>query len=1408
MGIYDDLDADTRQQSVDDERDQRETRRRTARSEQSERVSSIRAEYPWLTPGAAASLAKAGHDSKSRATREAARRAAERKKKKGFGWHSIGDVIGGVGDWVAPEKVEDVIGSSVGVASRASKATARGAFTGLQAGQEQIASTFRFLVKNSKIQPKDENGEPALKSENDAMFSNSTTAGIALAKAARGEEVDLGTGFFPGGAVAEEQRVRARAELSLPGPNGPGSRMAVTPGRLLAYTVTEPGTREFNWTSGLVDAAFVLSTDPSNLVLGKAGKLREGRKLIDPSVAGGIANATRRTAITERAAAYLDGPDGRKVVDFLAKEQSPYRIYKAMGDKISAEEAADLARLADPTAITDYIRPKLGTSIRAKPYLANAVTRQIKPVDGYSAYLPESISKRIDGVRLLHTMPGHHVDPHNSTDVAVQMERAAHNAKLGPEKAEEYFNLAANARGPIGRFNAVNQVQSDIAKTLLNNGASKKTADGLTRMYQSYMESASAYFTDEIGHNVPVLGSIIRGQDYVLPTPHLYSEYINRAIPLPDARAIRRATSKYGRMLNHVALEDARRPIPTALLDFVFQDAWKPLQLIRGAWTIRVVGEEQVRMAMAGQASVINHPIQAIAWAVQRRGGRDVLGEGFDATDDAADFARALTRRGDNWRDRVSMYGQVSSRRGGKGYGAAGGNELAKLHADPITRRLVAGLGDGDGVATITGNPIVDVKEWFWSGAGQKFRKEMGEAAGRDQLLTSRAVADDLIDSMMKRVQAKTQGRADLLEAVGYGTLDGAPVFTKTNRGLRAAAQLNDHIDELGLQGIGPQTYLGELTRRNKGGVASDIGLDRAVDSLFNVFMSRPTNFLSRSPSFRQSYWQRIEELLPAMDEAAQSAALDAARKAGLPAKTSKRIESMVQRKVVGELDLDDADIIAKAFGLDETKKLLYDLTQKSQFFDVTRHIFPFGEAWGEVLKVWASIIAKRPQSIRKAQMTINGARGSGFFTTDENGEEVFNYPFTDKITEWRTGVPVQFQGSAKGLNIFSNNPLIPGFGPAVQIPASYFIPRKSSWNVVRDMVLPFGEDRLEGGALESFLPAWVQKFRQADKTPFGREDQRIWNNTWMEAHRHLRNKHGEWSAEKLDAEATKAANRLYVLRGMAQFFAPSAPTPEFLAQDKDGRLTTAFKLTEEYRKLVDADVKNGTDSAVEVFLSTYGPDALEYMQGKSQGGGPMSAKALDWVNDNNRFVKRYPDTYQFFAPQDEGFNYDAYTQLIRNGTIKPLSEREFVELANNRVAAMIYRQAVEATDGDEADAEQKAWRAEVRGELIRKYPGYNPDAGFTTKIPQQIRELERAVSEPGVRDEPVARGIRQYLELRREAVVEARDRGRSTFKTSQDTADLRDWLREWGNDLTEKYPAFGEVFERVFVRELGREDD
>lgn len=1418
------------QQQVDNEREQRRAARPLA--SQARRLEIIRQEYPWLTTPAAMSLAKSNMGVRSGAARELARRAKDRKVKKSGGWFkSVGDTIGNIGDFVAPEAVEDAIGKALGMQAKPAKAAVRGATAASLVGQEATAATARQAVKYNAQLTRDTQGfipsaldtidfdvesvsqrresATALLDEygeaDASKLLSTTTLGVIADKFSQGKPIDLGTGWLPGGEVAEEQRRRARADLSI-GDTG----SAATIGRLIAYEYTEPGTTAYNLMSGFIDGVAAIKLDPVAAGLGELGALRQARRLIDPSAAG-MLQGLRRGVVSEFAEKYIASPDGRKLLAKLADEPSAAKVFKLFGGKISAEEAADIARLNTPAHIADYLAPKLGTSIREKPFFAaNPVSRVVKPVDGFSAYVPEAIKKRIDGVRLFHTMPGHHVDPNDPTDVAVNLQRFAHNAKLGPEFADELFNRAATARGPIAQFNVVAGAMSDAAKTM---GVDNAAANKLTRMWQNASADITKYFTNDVGENVPVLGAVVNGVDSALPTPHLFLEYINRAIPLPDARAIRRATSRYGRVLNHMGGANGRTPVPVAMLDFVFQDVWKPMQLLRGAWTVRVVGEEQIRMGAHGKTSLFNHPIQHIAWAVGRKGGNDAIGNEWDALDDLSEFARAQSFRGGEWRDRVRRVGRTNVYRGMPTYVPSWADELALLHADPIAARVAGGLRDGDSMtAARTGDAIEDVKNWFWGGAGQKFRKDIAEANGRQDLLTNRGVADDLIDSYWRRIQIKTAGNVELVEAIGAGAYSSVPMFTRTARGYTATEALSERLAGLAAEGRSPTTVVSEITRRIREGSTADMRIEPAVDAMFNALMSRPTNFLSRSPAFREYYWQRLEELMPSLDPAAQANVLATAREANLGKAALKRMEKRAGG-AGGDLTLEDADVIAKAYGLDSTKKLLYDMSEKSQFFDITRHIFPFGEAWKEVLGVWAKTVATRPQVARRAQVGIQGALGAGFFHPNEDGELMFSYPGTGWIQRQATGLPMgDFEGRVASLNLMGDNPLVPGFGPAIQILAGPLLQNKPGVEWLRKMVLPYGDAELDNGLIESFFPPWVQKLRQTGWFPGGRDDDRLWANTVMEVAMVLNNERGGFDTwQDAESAAQPVAARLYFLRGIAQFAAPSAPSPQFQTHDADGRLLLTDLLAKEWRKLADEDRKNNTDTAVSTFLAIYGKDALLFMQPKSQGSSdvPLSPEGAEWARRNAKFARKYPDTYALFAPKSEDgmLDYEAYTKAIKDGTIEPLTFREWFELGQHRVASMIYRNYTKQI-GDKPTDEQQAWLRDLKDKLVEKYPGYNPDSRAAGKTQPRIRELRSAIKDAPIKGTPVAEGIRKYLAARDQAEAEAKNRGLAGFGGAKSARDLRDWLRNGASVLSRKYKGFDEVYSRVFEREFETDDE
>ena len=125
--------------------------------------------------------------------------------------------------------------------------------------------------------------------------------------------------------------------------------------------------------------------------------------------------------------------------------------------------------------------------------------------------------------------------------------------------------------------------------------------------------------------------------------------------------------------------------------------------------------------------------------------------------------------------------------------------------------------------------------------------------------------------------------------------------------------------------------------------------------------------------------------------------------------KTIKRMENIPAAKD-GIADAELIEIMAKGYGVDTTKKLLYDITEQRRFWETSRWLFPFGNAYQEVLTTWIGIMKANPQVAARTGTIWDGASqendtfgptGKGiFYKNPINGQVVFNYPGTGLIQD------------------------------------------------------------------------------------------------------------------------------------------------------------------------------------------------------------------------------------------------------------------------------------------------------------------------------------------------------------------------------------------------------------------------
>lgn len=1249
--------------------------------------------------------------------------------------------------------------------------------------------------------------------------------GIAATQLAAGQKVEAGSGWFANTetGLGQEQKRRAIAAAGIRNKRGEITS-GWTIGRSIADVVAEPGTTPYNILSGLIDAPAAVKLDPSAAAL-------KGRTL-SPTLRAlkkdGLIDGARKTILPEKVADLLDhSAFGQKLKETVAAEGNTYRISKLFNGQLDNNPAA-LAALANTTTEDEaalVLRGVLGADVATVPKTELSKRRVTRLIPGAPDEAALAHRQRVEiGHRRIEW------DDPSGAIKALDSFQAMAKVPEAERLANNDMFIRALSGPSTGRLPALEATASSVKSALVAGGADDATARTLSTLFQSSIEDARQFTAGTITGDDLLPGLVINGDGVGIKSPFLYNEFLSHGVTLPDPRELSDAV-RWIKTLNHPLAKGT-----TATVDKAF-GLWRSAAVLRPAYFLRVGGESQARMAGADYKSLLNHPIDYIMRLVTDKKGNsmpdltgsplvdnEIIQGGLNRTRGSQvgrtpgvtmkDRARLTVARDDPklvrnaWRD----------------------HELSRLHHDPLGRQLArlrrtgnsAALDDeipevatfdsfDEGVRTAvldaTGRgpnyqSVDDLKQSFWDGPLSGLRRDLQKMDEDAPILASRETSDAYVDQINQWLDDFTRNDDRLLEFVHRGPR------VNTNR------RASEAIDELIETGNHPAMVVGSRTLIDE--AADRSHYDRFVDTMFDWIATRPENRFAREPVLGEAYWRAVERMLPALDDADKAWAIKLAEDAKAP-DVVKRLQDRAKVAFDGErLPKEQVNLVAAHEAADAAKKMFYDMATKAKWADAMRLVFPFAEPWKEALTVWGRILQDNPAVVRRLDQTIQGARGSGFFQKDPaTGEEMFVYPGSAFISKTLVGAPIPIKGSVAGLNLFGSNPVMPGFGPAVQVAANALLPDKPDYDWIRSTISPYGRTDTSEGFVESFLPPWFQKFRQALTSG---ENDRLFNNTVYDMARYLVST-GDYSIDTPEAqeETTQAAismaKRMYLLRTGASLISPSAPSPQMVAEDRDGRVVTQFLLMEEYRALQqDAGTKTkvgsrdiegvGYENAVEEFMNRYGQGALLLMQPKTKGGAAPLDDTMDWIRDNPGLAKRYDEVYQYFAPHSGEFSQTAYERELATGERKPLTPKEAMEAANSRVASMLMREARAKTGTRISDAERR-WLADVQAALIEEYPGYNPQSFDAGRVPAAIRQLEDALAEPKMADTKNGKAISLYLQARAKAQEAAEAAGVAGFQKAKKMRGTRDWLRAVAAAITEETPEFSTVWDQLLSREL-----
>ncbi len=611
--------------------------------------------------------------------------------------------------------------------------------------------------------------------------------------------------------------------------------------------------------------------------------------------------------------------------------------------------------------------------------------------------------------------------------------------------------------------------------------------------------------------------------------------------------------------------------------------------------------------------------------------------------------------------------------------------------------------------------------------------------------------------------------------------------------------------------------------------------LDKALNTVFYHLMSKPTNYLSRSPVWKQAFIQRVLELRSFSTVKVQKQIDEILYKSvdnggmGLSRRNARQILGQKPMEVGDHggtiTSMRSVEDLAKSFALEETKALLYDATKRHNISDITRNIFPFAEAWAEVIGVWSRIAFEHPEVLRRAQQGLEGARDSGFFHTNDQGDEVFVYPGLDLIGNWmlgsgQDGAGVEFSGRTAGLNIALGG-YLPGFGPTVQLPVSMAADHMPvGWDWVKDLVLPFGANDIEfkpGDLLNIALPAWYKRGLTAIGVG-GREYQQQYFNSVIDVFKlktieDPRLLNDPVLANQALEDSFGDAKAIGLMRAFAQFFLPTGPQITYLAGDTEGKNWTFQALSSEYYTIL---ARNDHDQqiATKEFIGRFGLDPFSFTTAKSVRTIKMpTTKSGDvWFRNNQDLFDngQYPTTAAYSLPDlpwDE-FDYDAYHRQLELDARQGVSPEVWLMRRNQLLGGIQYENAREIV-GERTDSAARAWLRQIRVNLMLEHPGFGlndlPGLPGRATLDQKMMELQTWASEPRLAQSGAGKGLAVYLELREQAQVRAMEQGYSPsgFQTADQMEYIRTWLRESAAKLMAQYPDFAALWFDVFAAEL-----
>lgn len=651
--------------------------------------------------------------------------------------------------------------------------------------------------------------------------------------------------------------------------------------------------------------------------------------------------------------------------------------------------------------------------------------------DKYSTLIP---SAKLANINDTEDLANHTYDllkvtgvPQNIIDDLVEQILTA------PSAGEAGFTASAKAFDAIFDANKDKLVSKWLRK--VNPALAKKREKTLidelkkqTRVFSEGGEATSSFWSTRHVNGDKLDLITINGEKINTVGPHMFSEILNGQVYLPGGKEIMDTLSKVQRLPHGEAM--------VSLGDFLIGNVWKKSVLIRFAYVVRNIMEEQFRLLLTGHVSFYNHPLAAAAMWLGKDEGPEwrrliqehnkyrytVFGDSHSTGRAMDDFLNeelaqeaknsylSLVARRDIGAE--SAAGMTSFLvKGGRAVGIKHERawegmaaQIRVAYADPMARKVAA---------TLPGKEDETV-EYFLKGEGKKDWEAWASATGEPRYLEydfAHAKLFSGVDeegrtiSYAARIDELTGGSQALRSLIARGRyLSGGKTFQVPTSKTEAISNVSRKGNKEDLRDINKEfadelkeTFAGtgkwssnftvNLPQPVKGITKTGNKFADAYNFIPNAFFNwsqRLEKSTTMGPEYTMKYWDAIQDISQVLDPKAITTLRKLADGDLTKIVSADGValgKNHPVRKVLagskraaddGFITAEEAHRYAERVASEHVAELFYNASEKRQLFHMFRLVAPFAQAWADTIGKWSALGVQNPANSYKIAKSLD----------------------------------------------------------------------------------------------------------------------------------------------------------------------------------------------------------------------------------------------------------------------------------------------------------------------------------------------------------------------------------------------------------------------------------------------------